>query len=268
MLLQVFFLKFVFESFYLFAAAASLVISFDILFSIASGNFTEGELARGYILSSLGRSLLHGDSSNSGHTPATSWKLRLVDLAGLQSAFLKLYIDSIGAVYTKQLNNHIPFSFSPGFKVQGKKEWKNYSKLLEPVYTSVRNWMFTECSNLIDFGPYLPLVAFQHVRNIVLSTKKRRILIDIGANGFFASPKYLLDSYSVYLPFTDLIMVEPEPHFSATIPSVYSARYNITILPIYAEVGTGSDSDMLKLLPQLVSKDDFVVLKFDVDPNR
>ena len=90
----------------------------------------------------------------------------------------------------------------------------------------------------------------------------------MGSNGFYASPKFLIDSYSIYLPFTDIIMIEPEPHFSATIPSIYLQRYNITFLPIYAEVATGSKTDIIKLLPTLVTPHDFVVLKFDVDPNR
>jgi hypothetical protein len=129
--------------------------------------------------------------------------------------------------------------------------------------------MFTESRNLIDFGPYRPLVAVQQARDAIRTKdKRRRVLIDIGANGFFASPKYLLDSYAAYMPFTHAIMVEPEPHFSASIPKVYSQRYNISFLQIYAEVNTGSATDMLKLLPSLVKKDDFVVLKFDVDPNR
>jgi hypothetical protein len=85
---------------------------------------------------------------------------------------------------------------------------------------------------------------------------------------FLASPKYLIDSYAIFLPFTHVIMIEPEPHFSATVPPAYSQRYNITFLQIYAEVGTGSSTDMMKLLPTMVTKDDFVVLKFDVDPNR
>ena len=90
----------------------------------------------------------------------------------------------------------------------------------------------------------------------------------MGANGFFASPKYLIDSYAPYAPFTDVIMIEPEPHFSASIPSSYTQRYNLTNLRMYAEVNTQSASDIIQLLPTLVTKDDFVVVKFDVDPNR
>lgn len=127
--------------------------------------------------------------------------------------------------------------------------------------------MHSETMSLIDFGPYRPLVAESEARSVI-KKKDRRILIDVGANGFFASPKYLLDSYQPYLPFTHAIMVDPEPHFSASIPSAYSEKYNITFLQIYAEVGTNSSNDMFNLLPTLVTKNDFVVLKFDVDADR
>ena len=176
-------------------------------------------------------------------------------------------MDSYGKIYTSQLSRHIPIAFPPTFTVHGKKEWKHLADKLEPVYTSLRNWMFHEAKNLIDFGPYRPLVAEKDVRSASRG-KKRRVLIDIGANGFFASPKYLLDSYFPYTPFTDAIMIEPEPHFSASVPKAYSMAYNISFLQIYSEVGTGSETDVLKLLPTMVTKDDFVVLKYDVDPNR
>lgn len=221
------------------------------------------------MLASLGRGLLHGDTGTTGSLPITVWELRNNDFVALQGAYLKLYIDSFGAEYTKQLNKYIPLAFPPSFEVHSKKQWRHLSHTFEPVYTSLRNWMFTESSNLIDFGPYRPLVATREVRKQVqLVSNRRRVLIDVGANGFFASPKYLLDSYAPYLPFTHAIMIEPEPHFSATVPNAYSDRYNISFLQIYAEVATGSETDMLKLLPKLVTKDDFVVLKFDVDPNR
>lgn len=240
--------------------------------------FTENQFVRGYMLASLGRGLLHGDTSTTGRDPATSLGVRLADFVALQGAYMKLYTDSFGAEYSRQLNHHIPLAFPPSFEVHSKPQWRHLSQAVEPVYTSLRNWMFTESSNLIDFGPYRPLVAFESVREKLLpggsssgpekATTKRRVLIDVGANGFFASPKYLLDSYAPYLPFTHAIMIEPEPHFSATVPQVYSDRYNISFLQVYAEVATGSQTDMLRLLPTLVDKRDFVVLKFDVDPNR
>jgi hypothetical protein len=237
-------------------------------FSCKKKDFTESGFTAGYILSSLGRGLLHGDTESTGNKRITVWKLKNNDFTALQGAYMQLYIKSFGAMYTKQLNEFIPMSFPPSFEVHATKEWRHLAQSSEPVYSSLRNWMFTEVGSLIDFGPYRPLAAEFDVRKEIMQPGKRRILIDVGANGFFASPKYLLDSYAPYAPFTDVIMVEPEPHFSASVPSAYSQRYNTTFLQIYAEVNTGSKTDMVKLLPTLVTKDDFVVLKFDVDPNK
>jgi hypothetical protein len=250
--------------------AAALVASTHFISEIAGKqkSFTESNFVRGYMLASLGRGLLHGDSSATGSTPITSWELRTNDFTAMQAAYMRLYTDSFGALYTEQLNKHIPLAFPPTFTVHGKTRWRHLAESLEPVYTSVRNWMFTEAQTLIDFSPYRPLVAFPEVQQYLASSNCRRVLIDVGANGFFASPKYLLDSYAPYAPFTHAIMIEPEPHFSASVPKPYLDRYNITFMPIYAEVATNSGTDMLKLLPTMVSRDDFVVLKFDVDPNR
>ena len=230
--------------------------------------FNEGQFVRGYLLSSLGRGLLHGDVSSTGDKPITSWKVKIADFTALQAAYLKLYIDSFGALYTEQLNRYIPMTFYSPLEPRMKLGWRQHALSLEPVYTSVRNWMFTESQTLIDFSPYRPLVAFSSVRQHLQARNCRRVLVDVGANGFFASPKYLLDSYAVYLPFTHAVMIEPVPHFSATVPAAYQERYNISHLAIYAEVNTGSSTDMIKLLPTIVTKEDFVVLKFDVDPNR
>jgi hypothetical protein len=250
-------------------AAASMVISanyiYDIVTKVKASSVSN--LIAGYMYASLGRGLLHGEKKSTGNTPITAWGVTLNDFIALQAAYQKLYIDSVGKEYARQLDYYIPIAFPPSFGVYSKRIWKDVARRgLEPVYSSLRNLMFTEAQVLIDFGPYRPLVAFQGVRNVVAS--KRRILIDVGANGFFASPKYLLDSYAPYMPFTHAIMVEPEPHFSASIPPAYSERYNISFHQVYAEVGTGSATDMLKMLPTMVTKNDFVVLKFDVDPNQ
>lgn len=241
-----------------------------ILYEISAEHkaFTESTFTSGYMLATLGRGLLHGDSGSTGEKPLTAWGVKNADFVGLQAAFLKLYTASFGATYSQQLDKYVPVAFPPTFEVHSKQKWRHLASQLEPVYTSLRNWMFTEASSLIDFGPYIPLVSFEEVRQEVVKNSRRRILVDVGANGFFASPKYLLDSYAAFLPFTHAIMIEPEPHFSATVPPAYTSRYNITFLPLYVEVATGSEVDMINLLPTLVTKEDFVVLKFDVDPNR
>ena len=251
-------------------AAAALVSSAHILHDLTARrkDKSESTFVGGYLLASLARGLLHGDALTTGNSPSTVWQIRLTDTVALQAAYLKIYVDSFGAMYAEQLAKHLPMAFAPSFAVQAKREWTHMAGFLEPVLTSLRNWMYSESGNLIDFGPYRPLAAFDEVRRKVVQEGRRRVLVDVGANGFFASPKYLIDSYAPYMPFTHAIMIEPEPHFSATVPQAYSDRYNITFLQIYAEVNTGSATDIIKLLPTLVRPDDFVVLKFDVDPNR
>ena len=266
-------------------AAASMVSATHILYDVSVRKREKDDIARllveGYLLSGLGRALLHGDLDSTGEAPSTIFHLRLADFTVLQQCFLKLYSESFGSLYTDQLDRFLPLSFPPEFTVTPKQRWQEVLRsdktIFEPIYSHVRNWMYTEANNLIDFGPYRPLVAVPAVqRELLLEASKqqekgassRRFLIDVGANGFFASPKYLIDSYSPYVPFTDVIMIEPEPHFSAGIPEAYSRRYNLTNLKIYAEVNTQSNGDIINLLPSLVREDDFVVLKFDVDPNR
>ncbi len=252
-------------------AAAALVVSANLIADIAGyqKSFTESELVRGYILASLGRGLLHSDNSTTTRASLTVWEVRATDFTALQGAYLKLYIDTYGKEYTRQLDKHIPVAFSPNISVTSNQQWKHLANSVEPIYSSLRNWMYVESNNIIDFGPYRPLAAFSEVRrNIKSVPHRRRVLIDVGANGFFASPKYLIDSYAPYLPFTHVVMIEPEPHFSATVPTAYQKRYNITNLPTFVEVSTGSENDMLRILPRLVTAQDFVVLKFDVDPDK
>jgi len=268
-------------------ASAAMVVSSHILHNLSQGgkDSTSGQknrlgqlklgqtLVTGYMLASLGRGVLHGNTDNVGDESSTAWKVRTVDFIALQQAFLKLYMESYGTAYTNQLAEHVPVAFPPGVDIYTKKAWSHLSTdlgkhYLEPVYSSLRNWMYTESGNLIDFGPYRPLVAVPEVTAALMSDNRRRILVDVGANGFFASPKYLLDSYAPYLPFTDAVMIEPEPHFSASIPDAYSKAYKITQHKIYAEVNTGTDNDILKLLQTIAKPEDFVVLKFDVDPNK
>lgn len=251
-------------------SAAALLEAIRLLSEMSASKLAVKQLGshitEGYMLASIGRSLLHG-SSDGSFVPLTPWRVRLSDFTALQSIFLRLYMTTFGTQYTAQLNKYIPQAFQPSFQIHAHVAWKPFAHSIEPVYTSLRNWMFSEARNLIDFGPYLPLVAIPAARAIA-ATSTRRILIDVGANGFLASPKYLIDSYAIFLPFTHVIMVEPEPHFSASVPAAYAQRYNIQFLQIYAEVATGSDTDMIQLLPKHVTKEDFVVLKFDVDPNR
>jgi hypothetical protein len=134
------------------------------------------------MFASIGRSLLHGSHADS-HALITQWKVKLSDFTALQSVYLRLYMETFGKQYNKQLTAYIPFAFSPSFAVEPTKPWKQYANDMEPVYTSLRNWMFSEARNLIDFGPYHPLVAIPAARAKIQTSSNRRVLIDVGANG-------------------------------------------------------------------------------------
>jgi len=150
--------------------------------------YVENDLITGYLLSSLGRGILHGDSDTTGNTPSGLSTVTLEDFVLLQASFLKLYIDTIGRQYTLQLDKYLPLAFPPEFHVVSKPQWRHLSWRIEPVYTSLRNLMFSESGNLIDFGPYRPLVAFPEAEECIQTTCCRRGLIDVGSNCFLASP--------------------------------------------------------------------------------
>ena len=194
-------------------AAASLVSASHIMHDISVRRREADDISRllveGYLLAGLGRALLHGNQDSTGEARSTVFEVRLADFTVLQQCFLKLYSDSFGALYTDQLNKFLPLSFTPEMKVTVKERWQEVltstKAIFEPFYSHVRNWMFTEANNLIDFGPYRPLAAVPGVQRELLAAaaadtdkkRGRRVLIDVGANGFFASPKYLIDSYGL-----------------------------------------------------------------------
>ena len=109
--------------------------------------FSESSFVAGYMLASLGRGLLHGDTDSVGDIPVTVWKVRLADFTALQAAYIKLYIESFGRIYTEQLTAYIPLAFPPSLPVLNEVvlEWKEYAQSLEPIYTSLRNWVSLHC---------------------------------------------------------------------------------------------------------------------------
>ena len=129
-----------------------MVVSMHMIYDFSSKqkDFKESGFIAGYILATLGRGLLHGDSENTGNKAVTIWKIRLIDFTAMQGAYMKLYIESFGAIYTKQLNEFIPMAFQPQFEVHAKENWRHLSMKSEPVYSSLRNWMFTEVSLSTD----------------------------------------------------------------------------------------------------------------------
>jgi hypothetical protein len=145
------------------------------------------------------------------------------------------------------------------------REYMNEVAEMEPILPDGRNLDMREFGSPVSFNPYRPLVSFETIQN---KYYKRRILLDIGANGFSASPKQLMDNYAALgMPFDEVVMFEPDLDGMKHIPEVYrKGTTKLQFIQQYVEVGTRShDNDVLSWIEGNVDKDDFLVLKFDVD---
>ena len=180
-------------------AAAAMVVSTQTLVSyFADGkSMDEDTFASGFLLASIARALLHNDLTNSGNKPSTIWKIKLVDVIALQSAWQKLYADSFGSLYTLQLNEYVPNAFAPPSLVDvfSKPQWRHLTPSLEPIYSSLRNFAFSETGAYMDLTSYRPLVAHEEV--IYYAKSRRRVLCDFGAGNFFGSAKVLLGMMTI-----------------------------------------------------------------------
>ena len=139
---------------------------------------------------------------------------------------------------------------------------------LEPLYVTGRNLFCHETGDPISFVPYRPLPSvpgYAPDRAAMVAAGHRVMLIDVGSNGFYASPKRLIDLYEHHLPFHDVILIEPDSE-GMQVPAHYSTKYNITVEQKHVRVGTRRvKDDLLTWLNTFVTVDDYVVLKFDVD---
>ena len=131
----------------------------------------------------------------------------------------------------------------------------------EPILTTSRNHGYYEFGNLIDMAAYRVLPTFQE---FYTRSYRKKILIDVGANGFYGSPKAIIDMYAPFSPFDEVHLFEPDIE-GMEIPEYYMKKYNIKFHRMMVTVGTRDSSDILSFLRANVSPDDFLVLKYDVD---
>ena len=135
---------------------------------------------------------------------------------------------------------------------------------MEPILPSGRNFDYREFGWPISFNPYRPLAYFESVRN---RSYRKKIILDVGENGFTASPKQLVENYAALgMHFDELIIFEPYIDGMENIPDIYRQTMNITFYNQYVEMFTRNvNTDLISWLIANVQKDDSLVLKFDVD---
>ena len=144
------------------------------------------------------------------------------------------------------------------------REYMHEVAEMEPILPNGRNIDWREFGNLISFNPYRPLMSFPSVQS---RKYRKRVLLDVGANGFAASPKQIMDNYGAFnATFDEVVMFEPDIDGMQYIPKCYKESANITFHRQYVEVASGKiENDIIAWIKNYIHKDDFLVLKFDVD---
>jgi hypothetical protein len=131
-----------------------------------------------------------------------------------------------------------------------------------------RNLIYHETRALIDFTPYIVLPSLGTFSSLLSGpTVAKAVLIDLGANGFYASPKALIDMYAPFVTFDKILIVEPDampipPNYAKLEPIEMTQTRLVLDQDRLAANGTGM------LMSQLFSRckgANFVVIKLDVD---
>lgn len=143
-------------------------------------------------------------------------------------------------------------------------EYANEVIELEPIILGGRNLDYQQFGAITSFNAYRPLASFESVKQ---RNYRKKILVDVGANGFAASPKQLSDNYAALgMQFDELVIFEPDDIGMHKIPDIYSQNMKIIWNKQYVDLVTrNKETDIISWLEANVHKDDFVVLKFDVD---
>lgn len=214
---------------------------------------SHGQLAGAVMASSLAWVL-----SSVGDARAPAPLLSSVNASFMSGLWMSAYANRVGPVRHAYQSSKLPVRFPLG--CQHSAEYAREVVFLEPLEAHLRNLAFVETRNPIVFAPYRVLPSLPSVK---ARSYRRRILIDIGANEFERSPRFLIDMYEPFAPFDEVYLLDPHP--LSPSPS-YSARYKIQNVLGSISIGSGDDSDLLAAFDRLnIKADDFVVLKFDVD---
>ena len=112
---------------------------------------------------------------------------------------------------------------------------------IEPLYPDLQNLMYQEFGVTESKHPY---ILAPHKKDFV--KPRHAILMDVGAGGFFTSPKQLIDMYSPYLRFDAVYLFESEK--VCIIPQEYSNIYDIHLHKMGTRVGSRDQSDVLTFL--------------------
>lgn len=226
------------------------------------------------LLLGLAYDVMHGDDDASN---GSSLDLRLPELRNRIAHLLFQYSDNRFDLQHTPRRTTSPLACPKHLKLAEQPFRSDDIAKLEPLYPDGRNLFLRETGELISFVPYLPLPAIQAFHRSDSATygvsatqpahhkRGRTVLVDVGANDFYASPKRLIDMYAPHLPFTDVLLIEPAGRLE--VPPRYMQMMRIHVEKKFIDVGTRNFNDLIVWLQENVTKEDYVVLKFDVDQN-
>eukprot|EP00928_Gymnodinium_smaydae_P010174 TRINITY_DN13816_c0_g1_i7.p1 TRINITY_DN13816_c0_g1~~TRINITY_DN13816_c0_g1_i7.p1 ORF type:complete len:719 (+),score=55.22 TRINITY_DN13816_c0_g1_i7:54-2210(+) len=145
----------------------------------------------------------------------------------------------------------------------GLEQYHTLISEVEDLLPGGRNLWYHEFGIEIEFTAYRPLPSLTGFDSNAIA-KSRKILLVVGANGFFRASKYLIDMYSPYFAFDRVILFEPDAERMA-LAEGYNATGNVHWVQGFVTVSGCDTNDMLTYLNAHFTRDDYVVLMFDVD---
>ena len=114
---------------------------------------------------------------------------------------------------------------------------------MEPVLPNSRNHGFQEHGIHIDMFPYRVLPSLPGFAEKATHTGKR-ILVDMGTNGFYGSAKSLIDMYAPFAKFDEVHLFEPDAA-NMEVPQDYIDAYHIEFHQTIVRVGKRDSHDIL-----------------------
>tara|TARA_B110000003_G_scaffold142356_2_gene143687 strand:+ start:1009 stop:1620 length:612 start_codon:yes stop_codon:yes gene_type:complete len=128
---------------------------------------------------------------------------------------------------------------------------------LEPFEPSL---MHAEIGETISFLPYRVVPSLDEFR---LKNFERKVLVDVGTNEFLSSGASLIRMYEPFLDFDEVHFFEPK---ALSIRAEQCLRNNISEYNIFTQACSANvDLDVAVWMRKYFRKEDFVVLKYDVD---
>jgi len=171
---------------------------------------------------------------------------------------LALYSSQISHRRNRFLSKRVPMKYFTSLSFDYIREFD--VSQLEPLEPNLRNLMHAEIGATISFLPYRVVPSLDEFS---LENFERKVLVDVGTNEFLGSGASLIRMYEPFFDFDEVHFFEPK---ALSIHAEQRLRSNISEHNIFTEACSAhADLDVAIWIRKQFTKEDFVVLKYDVD---